>query len=68
MFGKQSIDKILGDISKKIGQLRDVAEQHAKATVAHEQEVVRHSNIAADYAKLRDRATRVAEKFEELLK
>lgn len=65
---KQSIDKILGDISKKIGQLRDLAEVHAAEAEYHYEVAKVNHELSAVKINLRDRATRIAEKFEELLK
>ena len=65
---KTSIEKILGDISRKIGELRNLAEVHAAEAEYHKELAVVHAGNAKAKEYLRDRATRVAEKFEELLK
>lgn len=65
---KATIDSVLGDISKKIGQLRDLAEVHAAKAEFHQQEALTHNELNRLQSQLRERATRVAEKFEELLK
>ena len=65
---KQDIDKILGGISRKIEQLRNLAEVHAAEAEFHRERQNIHAIYQRDKELLRDRATRVAEKFEELLK
>lgn len=58
---KKTVSSVIEDISSKIGDLRDLAEKH------HNQHVTAVSQ-AEVHGNLRDRATRIASKFEELLK
>lgn len=65
---KDTIDSVIADISSKVGKLRVLAEVHSKQSEGHTKSAADHTSLAALYAENRDRATRIAIKFEELLK
>lgn len=65
---KKTVDSVISDISKKISQLRDVAEEH-HVLVGKHLEIASGAQVQANiHAGNRERATRIATKFEELLK
>jgi len=65
---KTTIDSIISDISGKVGKLRELAEQHNGKAEGHVKSAADHTSLAVHYTEQRDRATRIAIKFEELLK
>lgn len=68
MFLKATIDSLVSDIGIKISKLRVLAGEHHNLHLVHVEESVRHSDIASEAILQRDRAIRIADKFEELLK
>ena len=68
MAFKTTIDTVLSDITKKIGQLRELAEKHSLKAEAHTASVEAHKIWATLETEARDKATRIASKFEDLLK
>lgn len=67
MFGKKTIDSVIGDLSTKVGHLRELAEVHHSTAQTHLSQAQSHEDQATVHAMERDRATRIAAKFEELL-
>lgn len=65
---KETVDSVLSDLSRKVGQLRDLAEKHNTRSDQYWESVSTFQRLAGKEAQDRDRATRIAEKFEELLK
>jgi len=68
MFFKDTIDSVIADIHSKIAKLRELAEEHHNKADGHSQSAADHTAAAADHVEKRDWATRIAAKFEELLK
>lgn len=65
---KTTIDSIIGDISLKISKLRVLAGEHHNRHLIHNEEVAVHTELAASQAALRDKAAKIADNFENLLK
>lgn len=63
-----TINSVLSDISYKIGQLRELAEKHDQVAAQHTEKAQYHNDQHQVHVGSRDRATRIAIKFEELLK
>lgn len=64
---KTTIDSLVSDIGSKISKLRVLAGEHHNLHLVHTEESVRHAEIAKGQVESRDRAVRIADKFEELL-
>lgn len=65
---KTTIDSLVSDIGTKISKLRVLAGEHHNRHIIHNEEVAVHTELASQQANLRDRAIRIADKFEDLLK
>ena len=65
---KTTIESIISDIAGKVGRLRELAEEHNNTAEGHVKSAADHTSLAAHYTEQRDWATRIATKFEELLK
>lgn len=63
-----TVDSILSSITNKITKLRVLAGEHHNSSLIHVEESIRHQDIANEEIVQRDRAIRIADKFEELLK
>lgn len=63
-----TIESVLSSITKKISQLRTLSSEHHNNHLIHVEESIRHTDVAAQEAFNRDKASRIADKFEELLR
>lgn len=65
---KTTVDSVLSSMSKKISQLRVLSGEHHNQYLVHVEESIRHADLSQEHLVTRDRAARIADKFEELLK
>jgi hypothetical protein len=65
---KTTIESVISDITTKIDKLRRLAAEHHQTHLIHIEESIRHTDVANDQALKRDKAFRIADKFDELLK
>lgn len=68
MFNKKTIDSVLESITSKVKDLNDLVAHHHNTAQLHLIEAQAHEDEAAEHTSNRDRARRIADKFEELLK
>lgn len=62
-----TIDSVIADIASKVNQLGDLADKHHFNAQNHLDLVEHHTQQAGIEKDNRDRALRIAQKFEELL-
>ncbi len=65
---KFTIESVVADIQKKITKLRNLAAEHHNAHLIHTEESVRHTDLANQEIFNREKAIRIADKLDELLK
>lgn len=63
-----TIDSVLSDISKKVSKLRDLAGTHHNNHLVHVGLASHHEVAAMDQLELGNKANRIADKFDELIK
>lgn len=65
---KSTVDDVISNITKQVGQLRHLAAEHFNNHLIHLNEGLRHNELSLEQCEKQNRANRIADKLDELLK